>query len=69
MQYPKHLFFTYGSYESQWWTVKDHVLREGQTKCTPEERAGVLEFSLAALHFPSLPFDGQKAVRSQLIDL
>ena len=25
-----------------------------QLKCSPEERAEVLEYSLAALHFPSL---------------
>ena len=47
-KYPKYLFLTYGSYESQWWaSYNDEVL------CTPTELAEVLQFSLAALHFPS----------------
>ena len=47
-KYPKYLFLTYGSYESHWWATND-----SQIKCTPMEMAKVLQFSLAALHFPS----------------
>ena len=50
MKYPKHLFLTYGSYESQWWIVED--VKE-ELNCSTEDRAKVLEFSLATLHFPS----------------
>ena len=49
LKYPKHLFLTYGSYESHWWATND-----SQVECTPTEMAEVLQFSLAALHFPSL---------------
>ena len=48
MKYPKHLFLTYGSYESQWWSREDSV----EDLCSPVDRAKVLEFSLAALHYP-----------------
>lgn len=53
MKYPKYLFLTYGSYESQWWTMDDD--QTDLMECTPSDRADVLQFSLAALHFPSLP--------------
>ena len=53
-RYPKHLFLTYGSYEFQWWTVEDqNFVAEEELDCTAEDRAKVLEFSFAALHFPS----------------
>ena len=52
MKYPKYLFLTYGSYESHWWTIQDDNSLMG---CSPEERAEVLQFSLAALHFPPFP--------------
>ena len=54
MKYPKHLFLTYGSYGSEWWSVEDDITSHNQIKCSPEDRAEVLEYSLAALHFPSL---------------
>jgi hypothetical protein len=52
MRYPKHLFLTYGTYESQWWAVEDDesFIKE-ELNCSAEDRAKVLEFSLAALHF------------------
>ena len=52
MRYPKHLFLTYGTYESQWWAVEDDKsFVEEELNCSAEDRATVLEFSLAALHF------------------
>ena len=48
MKYPKHLFLTYGSYEPQWWSMEDSV----DDRCSPKDRAEVLQFSLAALHYP-----------------
>ena len=48
IKYPKYVFLTYGSYQSQWWS-SDEVSDE----CSPEEIAEVLHFSLAALYFPS----------------
>ena len=53
MRYPKHLFLTYGTYESQWWTIEDDRSVEGELVCSAEDRASVLEFSLAASHYPS----------------
>ena len=55
MRYPKHLFLTYGTYESQWWTLENDGSVEGGLSCNAEDRAKVLEFSLAAavLHYPS----------------
>ena len=50
MKYPKHLFLTYGSYEPQWWSIEDSL----DDQCNPKDRAEVLQFSLAALHY-SLP--------------
>ena len=52
MRYPKHLFLIYGTYESQWWAVEDDKsFVEEELNCNAEDRATVLEFSLAALHF------------------
>ena len=52
MRYPKHLFLMYGTYESQWWAVEDNrSYVEEELNCNAEDRATVLEFSLAALHF------------------
>ena len=56
MKYPRYLFLTYGTYKPLWWTTQggdgeDDPIIMG---CSPEDRAEVLEFSLAALHFPSL---------------
>ena len=48
MKYPRHLFLTYGTYESQWWSTKDDTWDH----CSPEQRAEVLQFSFAALHYP-----------------
>ena len=48
LKYPRHLFLTYGSYESQWWSVED----SSDDQCSPNDRAEVLQFSLAALHYP-----------------
>ena len=55
MRYPKHLFLTYGTYESQWWTLENDRSVEEELNCNMEDRAKVLEFSLAAavLHYPS----------------
>ena len=55
MKYPQYVFLTYGTYESQWWTMEDEALTDDERKCSPEERAEVLEFSLAALQFSSFP--------------
>ena len=56
MKYPKNLFITYCLYESQWWAAEAD--NEGDVpdlmKCRPEDRAEVLQYSFAALHFPSL---------------
>ncbi len=52
MRYPKHLFLTYGTYESHWWAVEDNEnFVDEELNCSAEDRAKVLEFSLAALHF------------------
>lgn len=52
MKYPQYLFLTYGSYESQWWAAQmDEEV--DLINCNPQDRAEVLQFSLAALHFPS----------------
>lgn len=55
MKYPKHLFLTFGSYESQWWTREDRFTEK--LNCTARDRAEVLQFSFAASHHPSLPGD------------
>ena len=52
MKYPKHLFLTYGSYESYWWTREDGLSH--YSNCTPRDRAEVLQFSFAALQSPPL---------------
>ena len=54
MKYPKNLFITYCLYESQWWAteIDDEGVPE-LMKCRPEDRAKVLQYSFAALHFPS----------------
>jgi hypothetical protein len=49
MKYPQYLFLIYGSYESQWWASK----MDEKVNCRPQDRAEVLQFSFAALHFPS----------------
>ena len=54
MKYPQYVFLTYGTYETQWWTINDEALTDYELKCSPEERAETLEFSLAALHFSSV---------------
>ena len=66
MKYPKYLFLTYGSYESQWWSFEDDSISDDHTKCSPQERAEVLEFSLAAVHFPSASRDGIRTVSLEL---
>ena len=55
MKYPKYIYLTYGAYESRWWTVEDEMLTDLdlELNCSPEDRAEVLEFSLAALHISS----------------
>ena len=50
IHYPKHVFLMYGSYESQWWSIEDEV----SDGCSAEDRAMVLQFSLAALHYGHL---------------
>ena len=62
MKYPKHIYLTYGTYESQWWTIEDETFHDVGLNCSPEDRAEVLEFSLAALHVSS-PSDSAGAVR------
>ena len=55
-RYPKHVFLTYGNYEAQWWSIRDDNTEEEDssvTGCSPKERAEVLQYSLAALHYPS----------------
>ena len=54
MKYPQYVFLTYGTYEPQWWTINDETFTDDKLKCNPEERAEVLEFSLATLHFSSV---------------
>lgn len=60
-RYPRHLFLTYGNYEAQWWSTQDENREDVSVRCSSEERAEVLQYSLAALHFPSpyenAPFD------------
>ena len=52
MKYPQYLFLTYGSYESRWWATQ--IDEEAELmRCSPEDRAEVLQFSFTALHFPS----------------
>lgn len=55
MKYPKNLFITYCLYESQWWAAEtdDEGDIPDLMKCRPENRAEVLQYSFAALHFPS----------------
>ena len=50
MKYPKYVFLTYGSYESQWWTTHSNETKD-IVGCSPDDIAEVLQFSLAALHF------------------
>ena len=65
MKYPKYLFITYCLYESQWWaTETDDEGVPDLMKCRPEDRAEVLQYSFAALHFPSFSTENV----SQLID-
>lgn len=52
-RYPRHVFLTYGNYEAQWWSIQDENTEDGSIRCSPEERAEVLQYSLAAFHFPS----------------
>ena len=47
MRYPKYMFLTYGFYEREWWKEGDNV----DERCTPEDVASVLHYSLAATHF------------------
>ena len=54
IKYPKYLFVTYGTYETQWWSVEDV---ETPLQCTAEQRAMVLQFSLVALHYDMLSGD------------
>lgn len=63
MKYPKHIYLTYGTYEFRWWTVEDDILTDLGLNCSPEDRAEVLEFSLAALHISSSSSDSTGAVR------
>ena len=58
MKYPKHLFLTYGTYESQWWIPPDD--EDVHHLCTPEDRARVLKNSFAALHFNFLKEDNME---------
>ena len=45
LKYPKHVFITYGSYDTQWWTAQT------DDSCSAEDRAEVLLYSLAVLHY------------------
>ena len=70
MRYPKHLFLTYGTYESQWWAVEDYKsFVEEELNCSAEDRAKVLDFSLAALHFEIPSFRTVSACTLALIIL
>ena len=60
MKYPKHLFLTYGTYESKWWIPPDD--EDVHHLCTPEDRARVLEYSFAALHFNFLKEDNLETI-------
>ena len=53
MKYPKYLFITYCLYESQWWAAQMDEEVADLMKCSPEDRAEVLQFSFTALHFPT----------------
>lgn len=65
MKYPKNLFITYCLYESQWWAVEtDDEGVPDLMKCRSEDRAEVLQYSFAALHFPSFSTENV----SRLID-
>lgn len=59
MKYPKNVFITYCLYESQWWAAETDIeaVTDHSMKCSPEDRAQVLEYSFAALHFPSFSTD------------
>ena len=50
LKYPQYVFLMYGTYEPQWWAKQED---KGSVRCGADELAEVLEFSLAALHFPS----------------
>ena len=52
-RYLRHVFLTCGNYEAQWWSTQDDTTEDGSIRCSPEERAVVLQYSLAAFHFPS----------------
>ena len=64
MKYPQYLFLTYGSYESQWWALQIDEEVE-PINCSPEDRAEVLQFSFAALHFPSFSSANTSAIISE----
>ena len=62
MRYPKHLFLTYGSYQPHWWTIED---KEEELNCSVEDRAEVLQFSLAAHNaLTSLSHDHEEPIKS-----
>ncbi len=67
MKYPKNVFITYCLYESQWWAVEtDDEGVPDLMKCRQEDRAEVLQYSFAALHFPSFSTVSENA--SHVID-
>lgn len=53
LKYPKYLFLTYDAYETQWWTNEEEEDTEILMRCSPEDRAEVLQFSLAVSHIIS----------------
>ena len=48
MKYPKYVFLTYGTYESQWWVKQSGDM---DYECSSEDVAEVLQFSLAVSYF------------------
>ena len=47
MRYPKYTFLSYGVYNSRWWMGKKMSI----DRCSAEEIADVLQYSLAVVHF------------------
>lgn len=63
MRYPKYVFLTYGTYDPLWWTLSEEVAGTS-SECTRENIAEVLEYQLAALHYPSSSFYGNSSQTS-----
>ena len=49
MSYPKYVFLTYGTYETNWWIPPSD--EDVQQECSPKNRVEVLQNSIAASNF------------------